>query len=215
MKEIIVGTTNKNKVKRIQNLFKEKEYIIKDLSSLNKEIDEPEENGKNPIDISIEKAMHYVNYCNDSQIVLTQDDTLVFENISDEDSPGMHIKAPVIKKYGEFTDELAAKYYTDLANKYGGYIPITFIYGHSVAMIDNKRRKKKIIFSAESKLKARIVNKINKLETVPGYFLSAIMQVKINGKWKNHNDLSDEEKIKIDNDLYKSIDMLLKKINKF
>lgn len=213
MKEIIIGTTNKNKIKRIKLLFKDEKYIMKDLTCLGNDIAEPIESGSNPIDISIDKAMYYVNYCNEDQIILTQDDTLVFEGVTEKDNPGMHIKEPVEKKYGKFTDELAAEYYTDLAKKYGGQIPITFIYGHSVAMINNKERKTKIIFSAESKLKARIIDKVYKLETVPGYFLSALMQVELDGKWVNYNDLNEEDLIKLDNDLYKSISMLLEKIN--
>ena len=64
------------------------------------------------------------NFLPTNTIVLSQDDTIQFEGISPEDNPGLHIKAPVIKEYGKFTDEYAAEYYKNLATKYGGSIPI-------------------------------------------------------------------------------------------
>ena len=213
MKKIVIGTTNKNKVNRIKRLFKNEDYEFLSLDDICPNLGEPEETANNPVDIAIQKAMYYVNYIPEGYVVLTQDDTLEFKNIKEEDNPGPHIKEPVIKTYGKFTDENAAKYYSELAKKYGGSIPMEFVYGHAVAVVDKKNRTIKKILASNSSLKSKLVDKVNKLEEVPGYFLSALMQVEIDGKWRNYNDLTEEQVIDSDVDLYNSISNLLKKIN--
>lgn len=212
MKKIVIGTTNKNKVERIKRLFKNENYEFFALNEVCKNIKEPEETADNPVDISIQKAMFYANYIPEGYILLTQDDTLEFENIDEIDNPGVHIKEPVIKQYGEFTDENAAKYYIDLAKKYGGSISMKFKYGHAIASINKSTRTIKTVIAANSSLKAKLVDKATKLEEVPGYFLSALMQVEVNGKWLDYNNLNEKDLIASDEDLYKSISELLKKI---
>lgn len=213
MKKIVVATTNQNKVKRIKALLKNLDYEIVSLSDVtNEKIDEPEEIGTTPVDIAIEKALYYSKYLPNDTIVLSQDDTLVMEGIKKEDNPGMHIKRPVIEKYGEFTDEFAAEYYKSLAEKYGGSIPIYFKYGHAIAIKTTDERTIIKVVSAESILKLRLVNKINKLEKTPGYFLAALLEANINGKWIPYNDLDDNTLVELDLDLYNSISTLLKNI---
>lgn len=214
MKEkLVIATTNKNKVARIQNLLKETNFEVVGLSEIIKEnIGEPEETAENGVDNAIEKAIYYVNYLPEDTIVLSQDDTIELIGVKEEDEPKGHIKAPVIKKYGKFTDELAAKYYSELADKYGGTIPMVFKYGHAVAVIETTDRMRKRIISAASKLEARLVNKIYKLDQCPGYFLAALMEVNINNKWIPYNDLTENQLINLDNDLKKSIISLLKDI---
>lgn len=213
MKKIVVATTNKNKVKRIKSLLRDLDYDVVSLSDMCKDdIDEPKETANTPSEIAIEKALHYVKFMPQDIIVLSQDDTIQFEGIQEEDNPGVHIKEPVIKKYGKFTDELAAEYYKSLADKYGGSIPMTFKYGHAVAVKRENSREVVKVIAAESKLDVRLVNKINKLESVPGYFLAALMEAKVEGKWISYNDLDSETLIKLDCDLYDSITTLLKNI---
>jgi len=213
MKKIIIATTNKNKVKRLKALLSDSNYELISLKDIDNKIIEPNETGCSHVQIAIEKASHYANFLPDDIIVLAQDDTIVFEGVSEEDNPGAHIKEPVIKKYGEFSDELAAKYYKALADKYGGSIPMTFKYGHAIAIKNSSTRYNIKVIGAESELKARLVNKINKLETVQGYFLSALMEVEIDGRWLAYNELDEEELVKLDSDLYGSIKTLLDSIN--
>lgn len=213
MKQIVMATTNDNKVKRIKALLKDLEYNIVSLKEINEnDIEEPNETANTPVDIAIEKALHYANYLPNNTIVLTQDDTIIFDGIHEEDNPGVHIKEPVIKKYGKFTDELAAQYYEELADKYGGAIPMKFRYGHAVAIKENNGRIVKKVLGAESFLEVRLVNKIYKLEKVPGYFLAALMEANIEGKWIPYNDLDDATLVKLDKDLYSSITTLLDNI---
>lgn len=215
MRDIVVATTNVNKVKRIQLLLKDLNYNVISLkeAGINLEnIEEPKETKSTPVEIAMEKAIYYAKFLPINTIVLSQDDTIQFEGISPEDNPGLHIKAPVIKEYGKFTDEYAAEYYKNLATKYGGSIPIKFKYGHAIALRIEDGREVTKVLGAESKLEGRLVNKINKLETVSGYFLSSLMEVNIDGKWICYNELDNESVIKINSDLYGSILSLLRNI---
>ena len=212
MKKIIMATTNFNKVKRIRTLLDGLDYEILSLKDINLNIDEPKETASTPVEIAIEKALHYVRNLPKDTIVLTQDDTIVFEGVKEEDNPGVHIKEPVISKYGKFTDELAAEYYKSLADKYGGTIPMTFKYGHAIATKSNEERAILKVVGAESKLEVRLVNKINKLETVPGYFLAAVMETKINDQWVPYNELDERTLAELDKDLYASITTLIKNL---
>jgi len=213
MEKLVITTTNKNKVERIQRLLKKTNVEVVGLSDIVKgKIDEPMETADNGVDNAIEKAIYYVNYLPEDTIVLSQDDTIELIGVNEEDEPKGHIKEPVIKKYGEFTDELAAKYYTELADKYGGTIPMVFKYGHAVAVIETTDRMRKRVISAASKLESRLVNKVYKLDKCPGYFLAALMEVKIDDEWVPYNDLTEDQLIGLDIDLKESIISLLKEI---
>ena len=80
MKQIVMATTNDNKVKRIKALLKDLEYNIVSLKEINEnDIEEPNETANTPGDIAIEKASHYAKYLPNNTIVLTQDDTIIFD----------------------------------------------------------------------------------------------------------------------------------------
>lgn len=213
MKKLVVATTNYNKVQRLKLLLNDLDYEIVALNDIVQTIPEPEENADTPGDIAMEKASYYIKYLPDDTLVLTQDDTIQFEGVEVADNPGVHIKGPVIRKYGEFTDEYGAEYYKNLATKYGGSIPMTFKYGHAVAVKEsNSERKITKIVSAESELKVKLVNEINKLEKSRGYFLAALMEAKVNDKWVKYNELDENTLVELDNDLYNSIKSLLESI---
>lgn len=145
MKEkLVIATTNKNKIDRIKKILKEQNFDIVSFSDIIKDnIEEPLEYAETGLDNALEKAIYYVNYLKKNTLVITQDDTIELIGVEEQDEPKGHIKKPVVDKYGEFTDELAAKYYSDLANKYGGTIPMVFKYGHAVAIMTNKDRLRK------------------------------------------------------------------------
>ena len=213
MKKIVIGTTNENKVKRLKNLLKDLDYEIISLKGYGNDIGEPKEVASTPVGIAIDKALYYAEQLPANTLILTQDDTIEFENIKEEDNPGLHIKKPVIEKYGEFTDEKAAQYYKGLAEKYGGSIPMTFNYGHAIAIkLEGTERNMIKVIGSSSKLCVRLVNRIHNLESVKGYFLGALMEAKVNGKWEPYNDLDDNTLVELDNDLYYSITKLLNSI---
>lgn len=59
MKELVVATTNQNKVDRIRKLLKGLNYNIVSLKEASEtNIEEPKETATTPIDIAIEKALY-------------------------------------------------------------------------------------------------------------------------------------------------------------
>jgi len=202
IKQVLFATTNKQKVRRLGLLTPVK---LISLAELPYQIPEPEETGKDALDISIAKARHYWSSLKDKIPVLTQDDTLKLQ-VNDEDNPGAHIKEPVVKKYGEFTDENAISYYTDMAKKYGGIIPIHFEYGHTLCFEDDGEL---MVCARNSKLVGRIVTEAEENDSTKGYFLSAIMQVKIDNSWKYYSELTPDELVKADFGIAESLKKLL------
>lgn len=212
-KKLVLGTANVNKVDRIRKLLKDSSLEVVTLNDISSAIPEPEETALTCTSIAAQKALHYLDYVDDDSIVLTQDDTIVFEGVSEEDNPGVHIKKPVVDIYGEFTDENAIKYYTSLAKKYGGSIPMTFQYGHAIAYRRGDDRKTIDIIASNSKLEVRLVDYAVNQEKVPGYFLAAIMQMRLDGEWHNYTELSDQQLIEGDADIKASITSLFEKAN--
>ena len=212
MKKLLIATTNHNKVSRIRRLLVDVPIEIISLNDLPKQIPEPAETAGSGVEIAAQKALGYVEHVDDDLIVLTQDDTIAFEGVDDADDPGPFIKEPVKSKYGEFTDENAIQYYTDLAKKYGGTVPMVFRYGHAVAYKANTDRKRVTIVASSSELHTRLVDTPRKPELAVGYFLSAIMQLEIDGEWIYNTELSEELQTKADEDLKVSILSLLKEV---
>lgn len=208
-KKILVATTNHNKVGRIKNLLSEFSVEIVSLDDLHVTAPEPDETGLNCVSIAAQKALAYLDYVDEDTIVLAQDDTIKFDGVDETDNPGTAIKEPVKVQYGSFTDSNAIKFYTDLAKKYGGSVPMTFLYGHAVAYKENDDRNLIQVQAGESSLHAKLVDTAHKQESVPGYFLAAIMKINIGGAWKYYTDLSETETIKSDSDLKDSILALL------
>lgn len=213
MKSILFATSNQNKVSRVRNLLQDEAFRILSLDDIEEKTTEPEENLHSCIGIAAQKALGYLDQVNPELYVLTQDDTLQFLGVSPEDNPGMSIKAPVVAAYGEFNDKNAIKYYSELVKKYGHPIDMVFEYGHCIAKNTNsdESRPQIVLYSSQSKLKARMVSTVVRPEQVPGYFISSMMEVNLEGKWVHFMDLSDEQKILADADIKQSIKGLLKR----
>lgn len=201
MKKILFATTNLQKVIRLRKLTSTPLISLVDLGY---EIPEPEEKGLDALDIAIVKARHYFRNLKEKMPVLTQDDILKMQ-VDPKDDPGNHIKAPVIDKYEEFNDINALEYYTDLAKKYKGVIPMYFEYGHAVCFTDGEESLR----ARKSKLVGRIVTEPHENETTKGYFLAAIMQVKVGKMWKYYSELTKEELVKVDSGIAQSLKKLL------
>lgn len=203
---ILFATTNQNKVSRIKKLIKNSDLNLISLVDLDYKIEEPVENGKDGVENAIIKAEYYYQKLKVKIPVLTQDDTLFLSGVSEEDNPKKDIKLPVIKKYGQFNDEFAYQYYSDLIKKYNPeYLDMEFKYGHAVC-------GENFLKGSESSLPCRLYSQINTSRT-PGYFLSDMMKVNIGGKWKYYSDLSEEELIEQDSDIKRSINDLLMRFN--
>lgn len=199
---ILIATTNSNKVERIKNLMQGFNVEFIALSDLDYKIPEPEENQKSALEIAKNKARDYFDKLKEKMPVLTQDDTIELVGIKPRDNPGANLKKPVVKKFGEATDADIIKYYSQLADKYGGYINFSFVYGHGFC--DGKTLEAK-----ESKLSGRLTSK-PKLDGVINYPINSIFQININGNWIYYSDLTLEQRILADHELKDSITNLLR-----
>jgi hypothetical protein len=204
--DILIATTNQNKVNRIKKLIKNSIINFISLKDLDYEIKEPEENGKDGVENAIIKAKYYFNKLKVKIPVLTQDDTLFLFGVSKKDNPQKDIKLPVIKKYGKLTDEFAYQYYSDLVKKYGKeFLELEFRYGHAICA-------ENLLISSSSTLPGRLYSQVN-LTKSPGYFFSDMTKINFNGIWKYYSDLNKKELIATDQDFKKSIISLLEKLN--
>jgi hypothetical protein len=200
--KILIATTNHNKVKRIKSLIEKDNIELISLRELDYKIEEPEETGKNGLENAIIKAKYYHDNLKEKMAVLTQDDTLFLSSVSENDNPQKDIKLPVIKKYGEFTDENAYDYYSNLVKKYNKeYLEFEFQYGHALC-------GESFLKGSKSVLSGRLYHQINHIRT-PGYFLSDMIKVMIDGKWKYYSELSENELIQQDQNIKISIDGII------
>lgn len=205
---ILIATTNKNKVDRIKRLITDQNINFISLSDLDYKIEEPEENGKDGVENAIIKAKYYFENLKIKMPVLSQDDTLFLSGVSDKDNPKKDIKLPVIKKYGQFNDDLAYKYYLDLVKKYNKeYLEMEFRYGHAIC-------GENFLEGSSSVLPGRLYGQINITRTL-GYFLADLIKFNVDGIWKYNSDLNEEELVQQDSDIKRSINNLLAKFNSF
>lgn len=204
--DILIATTNQNKVNRIKRLFKKNSINFLSLLDFDYKIEEPEENGKDGVENALLKAKYYFSKLKVKIPVLTQDDTLFIFSVSEDDNPQKDIKLPVINKYGKLTDKFAYQYYSDLVKKYGKkFLNLEFRYGHAIC-------NKNLFEGSSSILPGRLYSQVN-LTNTPGYFFSDMTKINLNGTWKYYSDLNEKELIEVDKDFKKSIVFLLKKLN--
>jgi hypothetical protein len=200
MKKILFATTNKNKVKRMKNFLGKIPYEIISLTDINQEIKEPPELGVDGVEIAKLKAYYYFSVLNEKIPVVTQDDTLNLYDIPESEIVRNSIKKPVVDAFGDFNDKSALRFYTQIANKYGGEVKMSFEYGHGFC--DGN-----VLKASPSTLQGKLVSVPSKIFE-PGYFLTAIVKVGVGDEWKYISELSNEEYAIADKDLKKSVKYL-------
>jgi len=205
MKQVLFATTNNNKISRLKNFLVDIDVEILSLSDLDYQINEPEEVGKTPVEIAVNKAKHYWDNLKVKMPVIAQDDTIEFFNVPELSEPRLSIKKPVIEKYAEFNDGNAIKYYTELAGRYGNKINMRFNYGFGLC-------DKDICIGKDAKLDCVLVNEISKTIT-PGYFLTAIIKLSVNNQDVFYSEMSLGQQAIADSDLSTAVRFLLSKLN--
>ena len=116
MYKIYYGTNNTAKINHIKKISENstvKIIGINELQNINHDINE---NGKEPIENAKIKALHYWNQIREP--VFSVDSGLFFEDVKDEDQPGVFTRG----KDKRFTDNEMIEYYSSLAKRYGGEI---------------------------------------------------------------------------------------------
>lgn len=201
MNKILFAITNTNKVNRLRNLLNEVDIEIMSLSELDYQINEPEEVGNDPIEIATNKANYYWQNLRKKMPVLAQDDTLEFFDIPEMNVPRLSIKQPVIDKFGVYNDGNAIEYYTGLAAKYGERIDMRFNYGFAL-------NHKNITKSKGAQLNCTLVDQVSKIIN-PGYFLTAIIKVSVDGIEIFYSELTPNQQKVADDELAGAVKYLI------
>jgi len=130
--KLIYGTYNPSKVKSMIKKLEGLDIEIKGLECLNLELQEAEESGKEPLDNAREKALTY--YKQLRKPVFSCDSGLYFDDVSEEDQPGVFIKRI---NGNSLTYKEMLDYYSKLAAKYGG--KLTAYYKNSICLVMDEK----------------------------------------------------------------------------
>ncbi|MDP4009988.1 MAG: non-canonical purine NTP pyrophosphatase [Candidatus Shapirobacteria bacterium] len=205
MQDILIATTNQNKVGRIKRLLDLTKINVLSLKDLNYQIDPPKETGQDGLENALLKANYYYHNLKSPIPVLSQDENIFLAEVSPDENPGKDIKLPVINTYGEFNDENAKKYYTNLVRKYNKkFLNLEINYSYALCW-------QPFLQGSTSILSARLFSQPNTTNT-PGYFLADLMKLKSGNTWKYFSDLTEQELIYQDRFAQKILNDLIKKI---
>lgn len=113
--KLLYGTTNKAKIKVMENAVRDLGIELISLNDLDSELPMINENGRTPLENAEIKAKAYYKAFHIP--VFSCDSGLYFDGLEDEEQPGLYIRRVNGK---ELTDEEMIDYYASLAKKYGG-----------------------------------------------------------------------------------------------
>lgn len=113
--KILYGTTNKAKITVMENAIRDLGIELISLNDLNCELPRVNENGKTPLENAEIKARAYYEAFHIP--VFSCDSGLYFDELSDEEQPGIHVRRVNGR---ELSDEEMTEYYASLARNHGG-----------------------------------------------------------------------------------------------
>ncbi len=134
--KLIYATKNKSKLNHMSKMLEGTSFEVIGLNEIEKELIEPIEDGITPLENATKKALGYYNQL--KKPVYSTDSALYFENVDDEDQPGVFIKRINGKnlKGKDFQ-----KHYIEIAKKYGGLIKAKYMNAICVVFNENKIRQ--------------------------------------------------------------------------
>lgn len=115
--KLLYGTTNNGKLQAMKNALKSFDIELIGLNDWEGELPQIREDGKTPLENAEIKARAYFEAFH--MPVFSCDSGLYFEELSEEEQPGLHVRRVNGK---ELTDEEMIEYYASLAEKHGGKI---------------------------------------------------------------------------------------------
>ena len=115
--KILYGTTNKGKLQAMINGLKGLDIELVSLNDMVGELPSINESGKTPLENAEIKARAYYEAFH--MPVFSCDSGLYFDELSEEEQPGIHVRRVNGK---ELTDVEMTEYYAALAHKHGGRI---------------------------------------------------------------------------------------------
>lgn len=130
--KLLYGTTNKGKVLAMEVATKPLGIELISLQDLNCGIPAVTECGDTPLENACIKARTYYNAFH--MPVFSCDSGLYFEELSQEEQPGLHVRRVGGR---ELTDEEMIQYYGDLAKKHGGKLTGRYYNAICLVLDDN------------------------------------------------------------------------------
>ena len=136
--EILIGTTNHSKVKRITELLADTDTRLLTLddieATIGHKLGEPDEVGATPEENARIKAAYYRQY---HEPVICQDSGLYFEELPLDDprQPGLNIRTPNGSK--RLSDDEMIEYYSNLVGTLGGQVTAYYLDGYAVSRNGN------------------------------------------------------------------------------
>lgn len=201
MIKVLFATENKSKAKRFKNRLLKNNIEVITINDIENKID-IEENGKNAVENALIKARTYAKVMECP--VFAMDDNLYIEGIPENKQPGMYVRRVNGKR---LSDNEMIEYYSNLAHDYGenGKLNCRWVYG--IAVINNGIESTYTWSKEDFYIIDKPSNKIN-----PGYPLNTIsINKKLN---KYFTDITDEDKVKIEEDEKDVVAFLCKSLKK-
>lgn len=157
--KLLYGTGNPAKLKDAQKWLKGLKFEILSLRDMKGEIPDVPENGDTPLENARQKAFAY--YKTFGIPVFSCDSGLYFDNVSEEDQPGVRVRT-IKGKY--LTDQEMQEHYIGLALKYGNLtaryrnaICLVLDENHSIELMDDSITSEPFLLT--SKPHPRAINK--------------------------------------------------------
>ncbi|MDO5569360.1 MAG: non-canonical purine NTP pyrophosphatase [bacterium] len=196
-KTVLFATHNPSKLQLYKNMLRDQNYELIGLNDINIDYN-VEEIGKDSKEIAIKKVKEY-NKLTD-YITISEDTGLYFENIKEEEQPGINVNTINGIKLSE---EERINYYTNLINKYGG--KLNGFWKKDIAICDKNGK----VYTFEYKINKIFVNKIHNKRNI-GYPLDSIS---ITPEYNKYTvELTDEENEQLNNMCNKEIYCFLTEI---
>lgn len=131
--QLIYGTKNPSKLETMQKRLSGLGIDLIGLDTVARNLEEPDEAGKSPADNARIKALSYYHQL--KRPVMSHDSGLYFEEVEENDQPGVFIK----RIHGQDLEysELVG-YYSQLATKYGGRL--TAHYKNAICLVLDENR---------------------------------------------------------------------------
>lgn len=128
---LIYGTNNPSKLENMIKILDGLNLCITGLGTLDMEIKEAKETGKDPLSNATQKAISYFEQI--KQPIFSCDSGLYFEGVDEIDQPGVLIK----RIHGNnLTYREMLNYYSNLATRYGG--KVAAYYKNSICLVMNE-----------------------------------------------------------------------------
>lgn len=198
--KLLYGTGNPAKLKDAQKWLKGLKFEVLSLRDMKGEIPDVPEDGKTPLENARQKAFAY--YKAFGIPVFSCDSGLYFDNVSEEDQPGVHVRT-IKGKY--LTDQEMQEHYIGLALKYGNLtaryrnaICLVLDENHSIELMDDSITSEPFLLT--SKPHPRALNK--------GYPLDSLSVHIESGKYYYDMDKDKVEQLAVGNGFRKFFERL-------